>query len=215
MNSQNVPSPHCTLVIAGSVLESNWATGDGGGIANDAQPLDVVGPNLDDASLLFVLGCQLLDNVAPNGGGVANDGGSLLAIGSTFARNHAVQGGGIRNWSSAGVLNCAFDFNGATNGGAIWNSDAANGQAGTITITNSSLSNNSANSGGAIWNLFGGTVTVESCTLSNNSAAAGDAAIYNDKSATLNLGNCLLQNNTPGNLKNLGTHNDLGGNVFQ
>ena len=64
------------------------------------------------------------------------------------------------------------------NGGAIYN------DGGTLTVTNSKLTNNTADHhGGAIYN-DGGTLTVTNCTLTDNSAAYA-GAIANDGNSTV------------------------------
>ncbi|MDL1920884.1 sortase, partial [Chloroflexi bacterium CFX5] len=109
---------------------------------------------------------------------------------------------------------CATD---TTNGGGIYsngtltvtNSALSNNSAnqngggiynsGTLTVTNSALSNNSANSsGGGIYNR-NGTLTVTNSTLSGNRAAFGDGGgIYNDN-GTLTVTNSTLSGNSAGN----------------
>jgi hypothetical protein len=70
------------------------------------------------------------------------------------------------------------DGNGA-NGGGIYN------LGGTLTVTNSTLSDNSVvSSGGAIYNL-GGTLTVSNSTLTGNSAVSFGGGIFNDGTVTV------------------------------
>ena len=86
------------------------------------------------------------------------------------------------------------------NGGGINN-------AGTVTITNSTLSGNSATNGGGIYNS--GTLTIANSTLSGNSAVQG-GGIHNN-SGTLTITNSTLSGNSAstggvgGSLYNAGT----------
>lgn len=110
--------------------------------------------------------------------------------------NDGDRGGAIFNKESLTIDGCLFDLNSATNrGGGIYNSG------GSVTLTNSTLSNNSAlnDSGGGIYNLSG-TVSLTDSTLSANSATtssasnAGGGGIYNIGALTLT--NSTLSSNT-------------------
>jgi hypothetical protein len=164
------------MVVAQSELDLNLAGLSGGAIENEP------------AALLFVLNCQLKVNfTSPNsgyGGGINNNGGSLLAIDCLFIDNHTEVGGG-----------------GIANGG------------GHMNILDCNFVNNYATQGGAIYNGFGGTAIVETSFLINNAASSG-GGIYNDVGSVLNLGFSWLQTNFPDNLNSPGTYNDLGGNTF-
>lgn len=73
--------------------------------------------------------------------------------------------------------NSAFNYSG--DGGAIYN-------AGSLTLTNSTLSGNSATlDGGGIYNAYGSTATVTGTSLSGNTATQG-TDILNDGAMTLN-----------------------------
>jgi hypothetical protein len=63
--------------------------------------------------------------------------------------------------------------------------------------------------GGTLTN--GSAATVLLCQLIDNAALFG-GEIFN--AGVLSLGWSVLQTNTPDNLDNLGTYNDLGGNTF-
>jgi CSLREA domain-containing protein len=108
------------------------------------------------------------------GGGGGNQNGSAGFGGAEGAENESGEGGG-----------------GAGMGGAIFN------YGGTVTLTNSTLSNNSAlggtgaghgsGRGGAIFNL-NGSVTSDDSTLAYNTAAYGGGAIYNHGDTPADVG---------------------------
>jgi hypothetical protein len=70
----------------------------------------------------------------------------------------------------------------AARGGGIWNN-------GTLTVTNSTVSENTADSGGGI--LTGGTLTVTNSTVSGNTAADVGGGIFNS-GGTLTVTNTLI-----------------------
>ena len=135
------------------------------------------------------------------GGGVF--AGSVTATGSTFTGNHANggSGGGIETQSNSApgtvsLLNTTVSTNTARNGGGGVNSDGqatvtkstisgntasqgGNGdggglEAGSVVITNSTITNNidSGDPGGGIY-VRGGTATLDYATVANNSSATG------------------------------------------
>jgi hypothetical protein len=87
----------------------------------------------------------------------------------------------------------------------------ANG--GKLTVSDSTFSHNTATFGGGIYNLFlgtGATATVTGSTFSHNTATFG-GAIYNF-GGTLSVATSVFYDNKPDNIVNLGTYHDLGGN---
>ena len=78
--------------------------------------------------------------------------------------------------------------------------------AGTLTVSQCSLSGNLAGDGGGIFN-FGGTLTINQCSLSGNSAGSS-GGIWNDFGATLNvLNHSSITGNTPDDVQNHGKLN--------
>jgi CSLREA domain-containing protein len=123
-----------TLVVADSVVRDNRAP-----------------------SVCFGITC-----VAPRGGGIFNDGGTLTLVRSTVSNNVAAFGGGIAN--AVGVVtvqNSTVSGNtGEASGGGFTN-------AGTIVLENSTVSFNHADiSGGGVQNA--GTLETENTILAGN-----------------------------------------------
>jgi predicted outer membrane repeat protein len=128
------------------------------------------------------------------------DSGNLLTLNGQGA---VISGGNaVRIFQVNGGGNVAFNRVTLTNGfrnegGAIYNFG------GTVSVTNSTLSNNSANfSGGAIYNE-NGRLTITSSTLSNNNSSlyegvgGGGGAIYNEF-GQLTITRSTLSNNSTG-----------------
>jgi hypothetical protein len=90
------------------------------------------------------------------------------------------------------------------NAGDIWGNNSFGGgifNAGTLTVSNATLSGNSASGqgdaeGGAIYNASGGTLTVSNATLSGNSTNYVAGAIEN--AGTLTVSNATLSGNSAG-----------------
>jgi predicted outer membrane repeat protein len=101
--------------------------------------------------------------------------------------------------ASASVSNCTLSGNSTDgNGGAIYNN------AGTLTLSNSTLSSNSAIDGAGIFNT--GLLDVHGCKLSANTASDSGGGIYNVgpySAATIEQSN--LSGNTAGS---------AGGGIF-
>ncbi|RLS27641.1 MAG: hypothetical protein DWH70_00140, partial [Planctomycetota bacterium] len=92
------------------------------------------------------------------------------------------------NLSISGVTVSGAKFN-SNNGGAFYNFG------GTLSISNSTLSDNSASGGGAISNR--GTLSITNSTLSDNSAYSQGGAIVNSGGTSIvNISNSTLSNNS-------------------
>src|SRR5262249_411285 len=104
------------------------------------------------------------------------------------------------------VFNCGFEYNHAFEGAGIDNE----GNGSMLVVGSSFVQNVATDFGGAITN--GSTATVLFCQLIDNAAMFGGGI---SNAGVLSLGWSLLQTNTPDNLRNLGTYNDLGFNTFK
>jgi len=113
------------------------------------------------------------------GGGLYVNGGSLTLASSNMASNQGTGGPGGVNGSP-----------GSAGGGALYMMS----NAGTPTITGSTLSGNTTNGGGGIFN--GGTLMVSNSTLSGNSGGGIYNAGYYSYSATLTVNDSTLSGNS-------------------
>jgi hypothetical protein len=225
------PNPVGSLTLAYCQVLGNSARLEGGGIYNDHGSVYVFHSTLEsNCSTDF------------DGGGISSTGGVLTLARSDIVLNSAPygSGGGVftatdvdtHGLGFSNILWCTLLLNSAKNDGGGVFSDGSRFltyesiyednhamDGGGIAITSGPtrvsycafVSNHATAFGGAIFNGLYGAATVESSSLSYNVAAAG-GGIYN--AGVLNLGSTLLQTNTPDNLDNQGTYNDLGGNIF-
>jgi hypothetical protein len=110
-------------------------------------------------------------------------------------------GGGVWNTGRLTLRNCTLAGNSAMGffsggGGAVYNSAS-----GTLTVTNSTLTDNSAFLGGGVRN--DGTLTLTNSTLAGNSADFDGGGVWNGK--TLTLHRTLIAGNTPKTARKCGT----------
>jgi predicted outer membrane repeat protein len=192
------------------VVDSNGADHEGGGISNRGGTTTVVSSEFDN---------NVAASFGAYGGALANVSGpsipssTLLVYGSNFRFNSGGEGGAITNFSYGvntaflGVFGCGFYNSTATDGAAINNLDY-----GLMVVVGSIFVQNTATgNGGAIANDYFSTAAVLMCQMIDNTALHG-GGIFNN--GVLSLGFSLLQTNTPDNLDNHGTYNDLGFNTF-
>jgi CSLREA domain-containing protein len=134
------------------------------------------------------------------GGGIRNDGGTVIIKNCTISNNSTNGGGGgiyIRS-GTVSIENSAISANSAGDqGGGVSNF-------GTLTIKNSILSGNStSNNGGGLLNSAGehslGTVSIENSTISGNSADNRGGGIYNYWSSIKIAYSTITKNNSNDN----------------
>lgn len=180
------------LTVQNSQILSNTALVRGGGIDNTGQLTvtysainynEAISPTIPNATgqgggiSNFLPGTAALDNVviahnrtALSGGGIWNDSQLSMwrtAVDGNSASSGFGTGGGIVNSSGATlqVIESTISRNAViASGGGIQN-------AGTLTMTNSTVSGNHANGGGGLYNQD--TAFIEFSTLSENGALAG------------------------------------------
>ena len=192
-----------TLTVFNSIVTGNFASA-GGGIFNDAA-------NSGTATMSLMNSVVNSNTAAFNGfptgggagGGIYNEGGTLMITNSIVSNNHAGVsdpfalgfGGGIANDGTVAITNSIISSNQAyQSGGGIEN-------AGTLTITSSTVSDNRADGGhdGQPWGHGGGIsgeVTFTNSTLSYNYASLSAGGI--DGSGTIN--NSTVSDNNGGGI---------------
>jgi hypothetical protein len=111
---------------------------------------------------------------ASSGGGLSNNGGTVMINMVAFAGNSAVSGGGIYNGSgTVTVKNSSVIGNQARDGGGVYSAG------GTTTVNQSTVTGNEAtSSGGGVYNT-GGMVTVLKSSVTGNHATTRGGGINN------------------------------------
>ena len=134
----------------------------------------------------------------------ANNTSAIMAIsGLTITKGLSGNGGGINNFGTLTVTDCAIiDNRSSGNGGGIQNG-------GTMTIERSTIRGNSSSfDAGGILNfadaVLPGKLTLTNCTITENSAPASTGGIYNNNFGNPNpslvtIVNCTIANNSGSN----------------
>jgi CSLREA domain-containing protein len=130
------------------------------------------------------------------GGGIRNVTGTLNVMNCTLSNNTAPNGGAIFSSGPLNITNSTITGNIAPvgPGGILFNSSAS------ANITNTTISGNIAEIGGGL-QVANGTMTISNSTISDNTAtgggdAAGDAGGILVASATVNILNSTISGNT-------------------
>ena len=211
-----------TMSISSTDITNNTAAGagadqGGGGIYNLSG---IVNVNADT-----VITENEATGAAGSGGGILNDvGGRLFITGATISANTSNRaGGGIEDNSGANgsvtISNTTLDNN-------ITNTSPGNGGglhvtgAGTVSITNGTVSGNQAGAeGGGLWN-GSGTMTILGTVINNNTASGAEATnggggIYNlSGTVAINTGTEITNNTADGAAgSGGGILNDVGGTL--
>ena len=198
-------------IIVNTTFYGNSATNGGGGMFNQENSSPAVtdcifernvalkgsGMTNSESSNPIVTGTLFTDNgllvtnEEGNGGAMANDSNAQpLVVDCVFDGNIASAGGAIINSAAIPVIdNCLFTGNQAKGGGAIANKSGAQ-----TVIQDSVFYNNTAQQGGAI-NDKESDLTVISCTFEGNTASGYAAAVLNNLSA-VTITNSVFSNNT-------------------
>jgi predicted outer membrane repeat protein len=159
-----------------------------------------VGGGIDNSGGLTIDDCVVSGNTADSsGGGIRSGLGSTLLISnSTITGNSApvtvpAAGGGIVSSSLATIRGSAIQGNSAYNGGGL------NVQAGSVTITDSTIRDNDGPFGGGI--LSYGALTVLDSAITDNTATFDGGGIFISGTlspTSLVLSNATLSGNTSG-----------------
>ena len=170
-------APEATVTISGLTISKGLAPADfatGGGIYIDRGELLVKNCSFSENRAGGIAG-----TASATAGAIANSGGRVRVVGSTFSANTATfLGGAIANYLGGPigdrvggrltVRGSTFSANkGGSQGGAIITSSDQS----VTTVLGSTFSENAAESGGAILN-YGGRTTVSASTFSRNSSTS-------------------------------------------
>ncbi|MFL5330563.1 MAG: choice-of-anchor Q domain-containing protein [Gemmataceae bacterium] len=169
---------HGSATISNDTFTNNSSNNIGGAINN-------VGP-------LTVSNSVFSGNVATTGGAIYSSN-AMSASSIVFSNNRATANGGAINLKSDATINFC-DFNANT---AAWIGGGLDVGKGTLTINNSTFRANTAGlSGGGL--RANAMVTINQSTFSKNTAAggAGGGAIVAASTATLNINNSTISDNT-------------------
>jgi len=190
------------LTVTNSVIISNTATNNGGGIFN-------TGKTSGEHSKLTIIDSVIQYNTAQSnrGGGIynyANNGdATIILVGTTISINNSWYGGGINNYANNGTAtidmsktNITGNISGAEGGGIINHAEGSSGVA-YLGINDSSLDDNIAEwLGGGIYSRANNGETsadIRNSTISNNNADKG-GGIHNLNSI-MTLTNVTISNN--------------------
>ena len=189
-----------TVTVTDSLVASNSATAEGGGLWNSSGgTMTVDGVSLDkniasgndpdqgggaiynDGGTLSVIDSSSLTanqaiGTSGSGGALLNNGGALTVKGSTLADNKSNRaGGGIETVAGTVDLDrvdLLRNITGAApgNGGGLHVTGA-----GIVNVTDGRAANNNASAeGGGLWNSTTGVMTVNGTTVANNTAGGND-----------------------------------------
>lgn len=153
------------FVNSGNVNISGLTIEDGFGVS---------GGGITNYGTLTLTQCTISGNVVrdvswPLGAGIYN-GGTLTVINSTISGNHgAERGGGIYNAGNLTVLSSTFSGNSASAGGGIDNFSSDSLHPATLAVINSTFSGNSGEVAAIADEA--GTATITNSTITGNSAA--------------------------------------------
>jgi hypothetical protein len=178
--------------ISDSTFRNNSASDRGGAIFNfGATPL---------SSPMDILDCEITENMAPYGGGVATSMGDTTISDSTIAGNQAsIEGGGIYNDGLMRVARSTLSGNEAsTLGGGIHNTEE-------ITVFDSTFEGNIALADGGGLNTYD-RATVNGSTFVDNSAFRGGglASVGGDTTLINNTFSANTATDSGGGLFNMG-----------
>jgi uncharacterized repeat protein (TIGR01451 family) len=180
-----------TGYFEGTRIISNAAAGAGGGIYNDAGLVWVLDNKYENAY------GGIIDNLAAQGGAIANHGGEMVVTGNTVEENVATQQGGAV-YNEAGTLTLE---NNDIHANAVLGSSAGHGGGGlhvvsgtvTLDLGNRFHENSSNSDGGAIY-VGGGSVEVWNSLIYSNTTVDSGAGIYVAGGSPSILHNTLVQN---------------------
>ncbi len=168
-NPANVTTPAPNTIDFGTVPTIALQSGTLA-LTNTTTPTAIVGPG---ATALSITAGDLSGVLSIASGVTASISGLTIFGGAaTGAQGTGGSGGAIDNLGTLTLSAVALTGNSAIDGGAV-----SNETGGTLVLTDSTLSGNSATVGGAIYNA--GTLTVTDSTIAENQASEAGGGIFN------------------------------------
>ena len=164
--------------LIGSVVTINNSTVNLSGLTvRNGKYIYGAGVYIYPASTVSLADSRIIDNIGQNGGGGILNNGRLNLTNVNLSNNTNLgssdRGGGLLNLGIAELTNCTV-----ANNQSLSSSGGGIGNRGTLTITNSTLSENQAGKGGAIYNES--SLVLKSTLISRNQAKAAEGGgIYN------------------------------------
>jgi CSLREA domain-containing protein len=171
--------------LSDSLVQGNMASLEGGGLWNSSL------------GTMTVDGCDIVDNLAmgigadDGGGGVFNDGGTMVVTDSVISGNQAVQGSGsgggaFNNAGELYLVRTVIDGNTSTRAGG-----GVEALAGYTAVVRSTLSNNSTGNspgnGGGLHLTGAGEVLVARTTVTDNAAGAEGGGLWNSADGSMRV----------------------------
>ncbi|MCB9136118.1 MAG: hypothetical protein H6636_11870 [Anaerolineales bacterium] len=200
------------LTVQNSLFQTNAAL-DGGGLYNaiganatlNAVTFDAnsagYGGGIENSGALTITH-SLLDNnvVTGSGGGLWNIGGNALLTQTTISNNFAYEGGGISTYGISLEMrdvNIISNYANSASPGAV-NGGGLHHIAGTVFITNATISGNFAqDNGGGIYQASDDNLTLTNVTVANNVVTGLGGGFYHYGRYAI-LTNVTLANNLAG-----------------
>ncbi|MFO0780429.1 MAG: choice-of-anchor Q domain-containing protein [Candidatus Gracilibacteria bacterium] len=175
-----------TLTMTNSTIQSNSSTSNGGGYYSSGTVNETMTNVVFDG------------NSSNVGGGLRKDGtGTLTLTNSTVKNNTAgFAGGGMAMNANAVVTGTLFDSNTAslTNASAYGGGFATGNTGGTVTLSNSTISNNHAPNAGGV-DLYS-VISLSNATISGNTATESAGGMKIESSAQVTHSSTTITNNT-------------------
>jgi len=186
------------MTIKNSIVSDNRAERSAGGIAVRRGKLtmeDTIvsgnkcgtnsnggGVNVWEETEFSMHGGEITNNEAGYGGGLYNDGSSLINNVRISGNNASTSGGAAYNGGSLSIKNSEASGNRAEFGGGVFSSEKS-----SIIISDSAISKNKANWGGGVYIKTAKKSFIENTIISDNKTEQAGGGIYVEENAELNI----------------------------
>lgn len=186
-------------------FKKNKAAKNGGALYIDANSTaeltdcDIMNNDANDGGgianfgKLTVNNCEVKGNTARGGGaGIWSNGDATITKTEIKQNTNAINGGGVTNHKKMTLTECKISSNKVSNNGGGVYIDAGGNQ---TVIDNCEITNNISNSGAGI-HLHKGDLTVKRTPLSNNNAGEAGGALWANAGTTVDFSDAEMTNNT-------------------